>query len=106
MKTYLIFVSLLVFISCSSQKQEGHPHNEKRSEIRKTILDCISTSNDISDALKNHIANLKKTDEQVLFNFNRVNLEEKDHETIRECRKKVFHERRQKKDIINKQKSK
>ena len=99
MRTYLLFISLLIFISCSSKKREGHPHKEKRSEIRKMILDCISASNDISDALKKHIADLKKTDDQVLFNFNRINLEEKDQEIIRECSRKIFHERRQKKSI-------
>ena len=105
MRTYLLFISLLVFISCSSQKSAGHPYNEKRSEIRKMILDCIYASNDISDALKKHIADLKKTEEQILFNFNRINLEEKDKETIRECRRKVFHERRQR-NVIDKQTTK
>ena len=100
MKAYLLFITLLVFISCSSNRREGHPHNnEKRSEVRKMIIDCVSASNDISDALKNHIVELKKSEDQVLLNFNKVNLEQKDKDIIRECKKKVFRERRQRNNI-------
>ena len=94
MKNILFFISLLIFISCSSRRSQTKPNIERKSEVRAKIIKCISAAEGISENLKNHINELKKSDERIPFNFNKINLEDKDKEIIRTCKREAFQERR------------
>ena len=94
MRTYLLFMSLLICISCASKRSQTNPKHGDMNEIRIKVSECISSSEGVSAILKNHVDKIKKADGSLPFHFSQVKTEGKDKEIIRVCKRKVLQERR------------
>ena len=96
MKSYLCFICLIACALCASKKTEKSFDPSVRSEIRAKIIECISSSDGISETLKNHLEKVKQNDERIPLHFSKVELEQNDREIIKNCKREVFRARRKK----------
>ncbi len=95
MKAFLCFIVLFVCAFCASKKSEKMEPNF-RNEVRTKIIECISSTEGISQTLKNHLEKVKASDERIPLHFSKVELEDKDREIIKNCKREVFKDRRKK----------
>ena len=102
MKSYLCFICLIACALCASKKTEKSFDPSVRSEIRAKIIECISSSDGISETLKNHLEKVKQNDERIPLHFSKVELEQNDREIIKNCKREVFKARRKKEQEDNK----
>ena len=102
MKSYLCFICLIACALCASKKTEKSFDPSVRSEIRAKIIECISSSDGISETLKNHLETVKQNDQRIPLHFSKVELEQNDREIIKNCKREVFKARRKKEQEDNK----
>ena len=95
MKAFFCFIILFACAFCASKKSERMDPNFK-NEVRAKIIDCISSTDGISQTLKEHLEKVKTSDERIPLHFSKVELEDKDREIIKNCKREVFKERRKK----------
>ena len=96
MKKFICLLAVIGCILCASKKTNKQ-NNPVRSEIRGKMIECISKEA-ISDTLKEHLEKVKNSDERIPLHFTKVELDEKDREIIKECKRAIFKERRKKKE--------
>ena len=96
MKAYICFVVLIACALCASKKSEKKLDPTVKNEIKEKMIECISQSTEISQILKDHLEKVKKADERIPLHFSKVDLEDKDREVIKACKRQVFKERRKK----------
>ena len=96
MKGYLLFMILIATALCASKKTDKKLDPNFRNEIRTKMIDCISGTEGISQTLKDHLEKVKASDERIPLHFSKLELEEKDREIIKNCKREVFKERRKK----------
>lgn len=90
-----ILICLIVFTLC----QQHFDQEEKKKEMnerRNKFMNCISTSEGVSDYLKNQIKEAESSHEFLFFksNLNKKELDENDRKIIGECIKMLFKKRR------------
>ena len=96
MKTYICFITLIACILCAYKKSDQKFDPTRRNEIRGKIIECISNAEGISQTLKNHLEELKTSDERIPLHFSKIELEQNDREIIKNCKREVFKARRKK----------
>ena len=98
MKAYLCFIVLIACALCASKKSEKKLDPTVRNEIKEKMIECISKAEGISQVLQDHLKKVKEADQRIPLHFSKVELEEKDREIIKDCKRQVFKERRKKKE--------
>ena len=93
MMLFIYFICLIPIILCQSRtfykKRRRTEYDKEIKEIKKSILECISKDEKISDDLKNYaLESLKKNNKEILH-FEKFN--ENDRNIVKHCRKKAFY---------------
>ena len=60
------------------------------SGVKKTIYECVSTSTEASQTLKNFAKKNLESNENLPLNFNSIELTQEDREVIRKCKRDAF----------------
>ena len=94
MKKYLCFIVLIACVLCASRKTDKERDPKARNEVRNSIIDCILKNEGISQTLKNHVENVKNSDDRIPLHFSKVELPDTDRDIIKECKREVFKARR------------
>ena len=86
----LILISL--FIMCLSETKVVKPLKiaDVFSGVKKTIYECVSTSTEASQTLKNFGKKNLESNENLPLNFNSIELTQEDREVIRKCKRDAF----------------
>ena len=94
MKSSIFFIALIACVVCASKKTSKELDPNVKREVRAKIIECVSSNGEISQVLKNHLEEVKKSDVRIPLHFSKVELTEKDREIIKECKRSVFKEKR------------
>ncbi len=90
MKYIFAFLLLISFAFCEPQIGKVIPAEEAFTEIKKSILECISKDENASPELRNYaLENLNNGYKETLI-FNKYRQNETDRLIIRQCRRKAF----------------
>ena len=87
----ILFLSLLIL--CLSSKKNIPPSQHSSDifgKIKKSIHQCISTSEEASTTLKELVKKSLASEENLPLNFNTIELTQEDREVIRRCRREAF----------------
>ena len=96
MKNFLCFVALIACVLCASKKTPRERDPNFRNEIREKIIECILKNEEISETLKNHLEEEKKSDPRIPLHFSKLELTDSERLIIKTCRRETFKERRNK----------
>ena len=92
MKWAIYFICLIPFIICQSRsfyKERRRTQDEKEiKEIKKSILECISKDENISEDLRKFVLESLKKNNKEILHFERFN--ENDRNIVKQCRKNAF----------------
>ena len=96
MRNYLLFIILLALATCASKKRNNDSNKNKNivNEVKMKIIECIKASEGVSEDVKKYVEQIKDSELKLPLNFRKVKYEKKDIEILRECKRKVFQERR------------
>ena len=85
-------ITLSLFILCLSNTKVTVP--EKISDIfygvKQKIYECVSTSSEASETLKQYAKKQLEENSHLSFNFNSIELTQEDREVIRKCKRDSF----------------
>ena len=95
MKNFLFIFFIISFAFAAPQVNKSI-----KKEIRNKILNCIISTEGISDNLKKNINLIKESKSLNPIIFNKIKMEENDMEVVRACKRQVFQEVRNNK-ILN-----
>ena len=91
---------LFIFFIISFAFDTPQVNKSIKKEIRNKILNCIISTEGISDNLKKNINLIKESKRLNPIIFNKIKMEENDMEVVRACKRQVFQEVRNNK-ILN-----
>ena len=89
MKIFLLFFLLISFAICEDEKKKPK-YPSIKGEIRKKLIHCITSNEDISDNLKKNIRIIAKSKKPNPIIFNKIKMDENDMEIVRSCKREVF----------------
>lgn len=95
MKTFIIALLLLAFVSCdeehtTSKLSYKNRHKKHMLTMREHIKQCISNSTEASETLKKAFEENADTPFRAIFTSLKTKLSSSDKDILKECRKKAF----------------
>ena len=87
----IIFLSLIVLcLSAPKTTKESKNASDIFANIKKSIYQCVSSSEEASTKLKELVNKNLQSNENLPLNFNSIELTQEDREVIRKCKRDAF----------------
>ena len=87
----IIFLSLIVLcLSAPKATKESKNASDIFANIKKSIYQCVSSSEEASTKLKELVNKNLQSNENLPLNFNSIELTQEDREVIRKCKRDAF----------------
>ena len=90
MKSILILSSIVLVLSSQKPAIESKFTSDIFANIKKSIYQCVSSSEGASTSLKELVKKNLESNENLPLNFNSIELTQEDREIIRKCKRDAF----------------
>ena len=90
MKPILILSLIVICLSAPKTAKESINTSDIFANIKKSIYQCVSSSEEASTQLKELVNKNLQSNENLPLNFNSIELTQEDREVIRKCKREAF----------------
>ena len=90
MKSILLLSLIVLCLSAPKMVKEPKNASDIFANIKKAIYQCVSSSEGVSNQLKELVNKNLRSNENLPLNFNSIELTQEDREVIRKCKRDAF----------------